>query len=433
MKKKSLGTIGLSILLFIIFGYPIQAFIPFVLDIDSNPVNVGFRIVILFISFLLLFTFSFSASEEQGTNVGWYFFMGFWIIYTIRLIYDIEIKGLRYLTTDAFFVYSFAFGVALIPAIMAYKVIPVFDIRKLPTIAMVIILLSNVCLIYAVMSYGEWNLAKILLSRANVVVQIGKKEMSIVNPITIGFFGQTLAILAIHLLNFTKNITHKYRMFLFACLGLGLLNLVVGASRGPMVFFVLLLIVEFYMVVKNKRHLGVLFLKVFSGVTILIVLLASYVSSKLKDGDIELINRMASTVESRQKNDKEERDYEWAAAWRQFKENPILGDAFVNDYDNSYSHNLILDVLMSTGLVGAFLFGGMLFYVFRKSFRIIYNIRSNHNESIIVLFFFGAFFISMTSGGLFMSASFWIFCTMILCLDINNRRRFKKKYDYAHH
>ena len=108
------------------------------------------------------------------------------------------------------------------------------------------------------------------------------------------------------------------------------------------------------------------------------------------------------------------------SAIRQFKEHPIFGDAFVTKYFNlynSYSHNLILDVLMATGIIGFIFFGGMLYFIILRSKSIVYMIKVSANFSVYLLLFAAHFLSGMVSGGLFMSNGFWMISALLLVIN----------------
>jgi O-antigen ligase len=418
-KEKYAGIIGNFLLHFLVLGFPIQSFIPFALNIDSNPVNVGFRIILLLLS-LGLIVFTTLKKINKTVQIGWFCFIIFWVIYGIRLIYDLEIKQLAYLDTDKFFVYSFAFGVCLIPSIAVYKSAKYFNHLLSVRMMFWILIISNLCLFYAVLSFGNWNLAQVILSRANVNVEINGETKSIINPIAIGFFGELMTVMAIHFLNFPIYQNKKFKIILYGALLLGVLNLTLGASRGPLLSLIILLVLEIYFIMKHKKDSKTFFMKLIVGVSIFIVFLTSFIVTKLQSGDIELINRTFQIIEGGEINKNEERTYLFDSAIRQFKENPIIGDAFVTKYFNlynSYSHNLILDVLMATGIIGFMFFVGMLYYIFLNSRYIVFIIKVNANFSVYLLIFTAHFLSGMVSGGLFMSNGFWMLSALLLVVN----------------
>ena len=415
-QNKTIGWLAVFLLSFSVVGFPIQSFIPFLLNVDSRPINLVFRTGFAALSAVLVL-FSFKTSNSK-TRKGWLFFLGFWITYSLRLLYDIEIQDLRYLDTDSFFVYSFAFGICLLPSIAVYVSVKYIDHTQAIKTIFWTLLLSNLCLCYALLSFAHWNLLEVLASRAWVNVEINGETKSIINPITIGFFGELLAITSIHFLSFPVYKNKLFVVVLYFSLALGFLNLTLGASRGPILFFVLLLLVELYLILKKNKLSSQIILKFSVWGGIVAVVAFFFIGLYSQNEEIELVNRLFLTVENKQDGGKEEREFLFDSAIRQFAESPIIGDAFVTRYFylyNSYSHNLFLDVLMSTGLIGFTIFSFLLFYVFHSCRHVL--LTGLQSPLLVhVLLFLAHFLLTMTSGGLFMSSGFWILGALMLNL-----------------
>lgn len=406
---------------FMAYGFPIQSFLPFLLNKDSNSFNIAFRAFILLTSIAYI-SLSITKKKIFKISYGWLFFISFWIAYTIRLVYDLELQNLSYLDTDSFYVYSFAFGVCLIPTIAIYSIRNQINFILSIKVLFWMLLLSNLCLIYSILSVGQWSIIGVIVSRANVITEIDGVEKSIINPITIGFYGQLLAITSIHLVNFPVFIKKNMKFLLFASAIIGILNLILGASRGPFAIFILLLIFELYLVPKQKKAPITFYLKVI-GFCCIFFSLTPYIDM---GEDIKLFNRISETFEARQEGEKEERDYLFESAVRQFTESPIVGDAFVTRYFylyNSYSHNIIIDVLMSLGLIGFIIFSGFIYQIIRK-IRIILNKFSEY--SIYVILFVAQFLMAMLSGSLFLSNEFWLMGIVLLSLPLQKSQIFNQ-------
>jgi O-antigen ligase len=421
ISQRKVGNIGAFLFAFLLFGFPIQSFVPFILNVDSTPINIPIRILFVLISLFLIFI-HFYKNAKNSVSRGWFAFIFFWIIYSIRLIYDLEVKELIYLDTNKFYVYSFAFGTCLLPSTAIYYAAKYINLEYLVFLFFCTILFSNICLFYSVLSFGHWNILEIIINRANVNIEIDGETKSIINPITIGFFGELLSIVAIHVLNFKLINRGKYfKLLLYLCICLGVINLILGASRGPMLSFIILLIIELYFVAQKNKFSVVYISKILLISTSVILFFVYYAVTKIDVENVSLLNRLSSTADARQFDEKEERDYLFESAWNQFLSSPIIGDSFLTKaLFRSYSHNIILDVLMSTGLIGITIFGIMLYHIFIK-FK--YNLNSlNPNNKVIklpLLIFISILLINMTSGGLFVSGDFWMFSAFML--SFNNK------------
>ena len=81
---------------------------------------------------------------------------------------------------------------------------------------------------------------------------------------------------------------------------------------------------------------------------------------------------------------------------------------------SSYSHNLILDVLMATGVIGMIIFVLFGFFIIKILVQKISSYRDLEIWKLYTIIYFSILLICMTSGGLFVSSNFWIFSAFIL-------------------
>lgn len=407
------GQLGAFLMAILIFGFPLQSFIPFLLRVNSNPINVTFRIIYFIISLILIF---FQIKFSSKVFLGWAAFIFFWAVYAVRLIYDLEVKGLTYIDTEKSFVYSSAFGIILVPSIAIYYSAKYMNTKYVLKVIFTILILSNICLCYSILSFGHWNILEIIINRANVNVEINGEQKSIVNPITISYFGEILAIMSIHILNF-KLLSNKsaFKWLLYVCIFLGIFNLVLGGSRGPMVSFAILFVIELYFSFKKNNFHIVHISKIFFLSVLLISALIYNFSNKVSFDDISILSRLAYSSEAKEYGVKEERDFLFESAWNQFLDSPIIGDSFLTKEPySSYSHNLILDVLMATGVIGMIIFVLFGFFIIKILVQKISSYRDLEIWKLYTIIYFSILLICMTSGGLFVSSNFWIFSAFIL-------------------
>jgi hypothetical protein len=415
-KKSTISLIASLLLVILLYGFPVQSTVPFLLKTNSNPINIAFRAFFLAVSLFLIFPHLFRRVER--INIGWVFFLGFWLLYSIRLIYDIEIKGEVFLDTDSFYVYSFAFGSCLIPSVAFFLNARYLNIESLIKTILITLLISNVCLAFDIMAFNNWNIAQVLLTRAWVVVDVNGEDKKIINAITVSYYGALLAIVCIHFLRLGL-LKKVWKKFIAGFgIGLGIFNLIIGASRGPMIVFLLLLTFEL-IITQRKFDLSKLLKSslLIGSIVTMAVFFLKYSDTE----DIQLLSRLQETANTLQSNEKEERNYEWASSWRQFNKNPILGDKFVNDYDKSYSHNFFLDVTMSTGIFGLS-FVILLFWFFIP--RLVFSIKVIKTFpylSFLFLLYLGEFTIAMLSGGIFAVTNFWLLISLFLGLRLTKK------------
>ena len=319
---------------------------------------------------------------------------------------------------DSFYVYSFAFGSSFALALSVFMNGNLINLPRITKNLFYILLISNVCIIANLLFYSTGGLAASFISRANVNAEINGETISVVNGITLAFTGELLSLVSIIFLIFNPlnwSANHKY--LLWGTTLLGIINLLLGASRGPLVSFILLLLYIIFSYLKLKHFSVVSILKFFSWLFGILLASLIFIVPIWNNLNLEIINRMTSFYTERQIGGKiEERDFEWASAWRQFVENPIFGDSFVNDFDKSYAHNLFLDSLMATGVVGTIL----LIYLTYKSFSSF--IKSSRSLKVqllpIWITYLSILILSLTSGGLFVAFPFWIMLAVTIKIPI---------------
>ena len=395
------------------------------MQIPSTPINTGFRALFLGLS-LMAIVITLLKYEKLKLNKAFVFFLVFWFIYSIRLIYDLEIEGHRYLDNTKEWTYLFAFGGCLIPSIALFFSASNINPDKIVTLIFYIVLFSNICILVDVLYLAKGNLESVFLQRASL--NIGKnidglkKSQSAINPITISFTGQILALFSLALL-----IIDKYRINRFAvyfALVLGLLNLTLGASRGPFLSFVLITLLIVFTKYKTVKNSTLFNLKLFTWFSFFSILISLYLIPNFKKLEISLFNRILVSmgIKSDPYYKGEERFSEYESAWQQFIDNPIWGDKFVDNALNSYPHNFILEVLMATGIIGAVPFIIMIFYLLKKVYVLYSRIHIERWAIHYIIMTLSILISFLLSGGLFVGVVFWSCISFILAMKIEDTK-----------
>lgn len=412
-KDKTIGNIAAFLFIFNMYGYPLQIFIPFILQINSTPINIGIRSAIVFTSLLLIGYALPRRYNEQYSGFIWMIL--FWIIYSIKLIYNIEIENVHFLQENSFYVYSFAFGACLIPAIAVYLNSKYINLKNCIKLAFWVLLLSNLSLFYSILSSNNWNLVQVFAERGNVNVDINFESISIVNPITISFYGQLLALFSIFFIKLKIFKKSSSNIFLISTCFLGMLNLLMGASRGPTLTFLVLYII-IYLTIKTQIKIASAkaFKRLFIvGLILFVVLFVFFQNFKLEE--LKIFSRLTESYQdSVAGNNIDIREYQWESAIEQFVDSPLIGDKFVNNFDSSYAHNLILDVLMSVGFLGLIPYLMMFVHLTHKIKYSISRIKENPYFFFFAILLFAEFLLGQTSGGTFVAINFWLLTAFLL-------------------
>ena len=244
MKLTSNSSNNISIYLFIsvLFYYPIAACIISLTNLPSTPTNIGIRALFSIISVILIFkSFFIRASTKFNTFVYW--LLLFWVIYAIRVLYDVVILEIPCDGKSSFLVLSMVFANCFLPMLAILVTSKKINLKTLMTYTYYILIISNVLIIIKVFLVQDID-ESFFYRRAEVKQLVDGEDVGVLNPITIGFTGNLLAILALSKLLILK--VNKGRTFDLLVLFLGLINLVVGASRGPFIIFLLILFLILY-------------------------------------------------------------------------------------------------------------------------------------------------------------------------------------------
>jgi len=383
---------------------------PLSFGFSTTPVSVGFRAFVLALSVLLILV-GVSHSRRNEIHVGYFSLVFFYSIYLVRLVYDLSIKeiALSSALQSSTYIYLFAIGSTFLPILAGLPLSGKLDFKKINNIILTISFIQAISIAYIFFQIYGVSLDAIA---SRHIIATAMEESNIgqpINPIIISRSGGYLALLIV----FFKPKRLFYKFIKYCGLVLGIVLLLLGASRGPLLALIIsYLLVAFLYILREKKNFKWL-IRVGIGFTLLLGLIY-FLSLSYKELDINMLDRMISMFDGSQRSSKSEvRTVIWNNAWNQFISSPIVGNKIVENSTLNYPHNLFLEVLMSVGLIGFIPFVISIYYAFKKGFELLFN----GYQSVFFLFFFG--FISMLfSGSIFLSPEFWV--TMVLIFLVKN-------------
>jgi hypothetical protein len=223
---------------------------------------------------------------------------------------------------------------------------------------------------------------------------------SVLNPISVGHLGVSVFIVALCGLAGSGLLAKVWRWLLIVT---SVVAIVASASRGP-ILAALLTALVYSFARRKRRHLGLavlLFrLALLAAGVAGVVVLVSYLEDQ---GYISLIERFADTLEDIAA---QERIAMALGAWTQFTEHPLLGSSFVELRFYTYPHNIFVESLMATGIVGAGLLIVNLGVTVLASMRII---AASPATAWIGLIYLQYVVNGMVSGSLYLDGAFWAY------------------------
>lgn len=214
--------------------------------------------------------------------------------------------------------------------------------------------------------------------------------------------------------------TLRNKIYLSLIIALSATPFFLGSSRGSLVallFPFLLIMISAKKITKNFKLISITFVAFVA-----IIYLSEYFGSSL-------IDRFTQTNSDIQEgNDAAIRTVMWSNAFNQFTENPIMGDRLKVDGFDIYPHNIFIEILQCTGLLGFIPFFILTAIAFIKSIKIF---RLTPAYSWVGVLFLQCFLQNMFSGGIF-SAS-WLMMSMALVLAFDRMWLLMVKTNVSHH
>jgi O-antigen ligase len=388
---------------FLVFGYPIVITVPLLFGIESTPFSVFFRILYLIISlFIILKNFLFK--KRNILNISIFCISVFLILYSLRLVYDIYFKQILF-NNDIYFPQIFWFFTVFFPSFSLILTINSIDKNQLIKTLHLFIYFSSFCILILILNIIKGDFSRIFSIRMFEIYNL--------SPITISFYGSTILILSFYNIYFTIN--KKYSMF-FDYLGIifGILLLFIGASRGPFITSAVIIIFLIFKKIKISNNKLFLVLKIIFFTILLII----FLNKKLDTDNLLVLDRVLTTINDGSNNQNDERFIMWSSSFDQFLTDPIFGNSYLEKNSKWYPHNIFIEVLLSTGLIGFFLFIipiAITFIYFIKS----KNILNDKYYSHIFLIFIADLFSYTTSGGIFMANDFFLIFIIITSVSKN--------------
>jgi O-antigen ligase len=374
----------------LIFALIFFGFYPFLLLVEMLNIEGSLPAIAYKMSIgIICLYYIVSSPSSVSTNTLLYSILGltFFCLF-VRTCLELEVEGFSAAEELPQITVSIILSI-LIPAIFIIKEITNFSFRKIGSFVLLISLFFSILLFYYIYSSMEFN------------VRLGTKK---VNPIAIGNFYTSV------ILFFLSGIIHVGstnipKIISFAMIFISIFIAFLSQSRGP----VLALILTLPILARNSK-------KIILGITILSVpiLFFAYVSflDLLSINLVETYTLMGGDRD----NSANVRYGLYDRAWQIFLDNPILGGNIIVPEYNFYTHNLFLDILISTGLAGFFVLSPIFLIVVLKIKKYFAFYYSKPIMLFALVIWFKSFIVAQFSGFIFFHSEFWIITLLILCL-----------------
>ena len=391
--KLKLENFNIFLIFLSIFGFPIFVTVSLLIGFNTSDGSVIYRFLIVLLSITVII-FQIKKIPRLKLNAVTIFF----ILYTLRITYDLTLRGITTTYIENSKIFLFYFGGIIIPtiAISFMKI----NFEKLNNLIFRISLIQCFFILVGLYLLYGFDLISLLTDRYLFTSnEINNGSGSPLNPILVSRCGATLFILLLVNILFGKIKLKSLSALIAFVISVSLILL--GGSRGPLVSCVILSLISFFLFFKNSNIKNIIFgflffLSIFFGFEYLI---NSYSES------INLVSRINESLLSSDQISFG-REEHFKSAFKQFINNPILGDKIFDNYSNFYPHNLFLESFMALGLFGGLLF---IFIIFRN----LVNFQQKKNYiNLYVLFSIFLLFVC-TSGSIWNSFEFWVILILI--------------------
>jgi hypothetical protein len=390
-------------------SYPVTTVALLQTGAPLGTVNIGIKAV-----FALLYVSIVGAACRKRLNipVTTLPLLLFFALYGVDLLWDILVVGVQMDGYSSAHILLYFFALTALPVTAICLSARALDAPTLNAWVLGGLILSNIALIFQVLNAETAELLTMLASRAQVTQD--DPDLAVLSPLTYGYMGSALAAFSLARLCLIPGDGAFRRISLLTLTFLGLANLIMGASRGPFFGFVLALLFLGWRLAKpgaSRNEPPRMLSWALLGVPVVALFMLS-ISDQLPTF---LFDRLFTFAADRSSGIREERDYQFAGALRDFVESPVIGRHFVSSYDRFYPHNIPLEVLMATGAVGGTLFAlsvAALVVSLRKL------LLGTHEIASAPLAMAGICLLSsgLTSGSIHSSPEFWIFFALLTCL-----------------
>lgn len=347
-------TIYLLVLAFGMSGYELLAGLTQFAGVVSTPYSISFRALIAVASmWLLVSNVSRLRSQSSLLAVG---FVVFWLLYSLRILYD-SIYPHYDMMYSWWYYASWVVGSCFLPmmAMVSWSPTPIESRQAAKWLLGLLLVAGLLALLLGTATPEE--------GRRSANDFYGRFHLSALNPISMGHLGGSIFLLTFwHTLQGGGSAKQIWAWRLFAvlaiCLGGGLL--IAANSKGPLLSVVVCLA---FMVVLAQGATRRFVLWTLVTLASLFVPLAYIAENSF---GIPTYSRMveASLITG---GSTPERLQRLAAGLGDFISSPILGSRIEESQFGGYPHNIILEALMGTGVLGGALLFVLLATLFFKA------------------------------------------------------------------
>ena len=351
---------------------------------------------------ILIFVIKLWMSDKKWkVTKGLQLFILFCTAYLLRIIYEIFAGHVYHINTGNFLLYF-----------LSFVVIPFLCLINLNYQNSKIVLIEKAikvsCLIFGLLViYYFKDLFAENVGRISSVVTRDNEDY--ISPLSLASIGSIGMLLSLRELIASKNQTVVRVISNIVIILICAVPFFLGSSRGA---FLALLVTLFVILFMNLSGNKLSMIITISCLLFFSLSVSTYLGSNLFDRVASMESDYASGSNSAIRVDI------WKASFYQFLSNPLFGNSLASDFKGYKPHNIFLEVLVATGIIGFVPFVYLIYITIRKSFFLL---KINASSSYMSLVFIFTLIVGNFSGSIY-SASI-LFVSMAFILGINTYNR----------
>lgn len=378
----------------LLIGFFVVSIFPNAFQIESQVITIPYRAFILFLSVVILLRKCYRKPFREY-SIAEITFILFWILYFVKAVYTF--KNYTFLPgtpIKEFETYLRIIGITFIPAlaVLHFKKSDI-DFKLSYIVVYTVILLVLVLNILFGIQHNYQGRSSGFLSMYSI---------------SFGHWGVSLALLSLYPLLYKIITNNFFRVIAVLGFFIGLYIMYASGTRSP--FVALIVGILFLLWSKNKRKISYGFIAlIFIGMLSLAIVKPQF-SGENKSSFFTRITKSITT------GDSSGRGTLYQQGLQIFKDYPLLGGRILYE-DGMYPHNIFLEVLMTTGVVGFVLY--LLF--FKKCLLYIGKSKEISNKypeiTWVLVLWIQYFILSLFSYNLHSSPEIWYLSAMVLILN----------------
>tara|TARA_B110000259_G_C13989833_1_gene391998 strand:- start:309 stop:1496 length:1188 start_codon:yes stop_codon:yes gene_type:complete len=360
-----------------LLGFEAISFLVSDTGLESNKISIIYRVFFVLLCLLVIINHSIKKKIFSQN----YILFIFWTLYLIRGFYDSTLNPESIKSMTLMF-WLFAFFLSFIPMIALFASINFATIIYAKKVFLILAITVNVLsLVNNFTAISEGSLSRYM---SNIIV----------NSVTYGQAGLALVIISFsYFISSLKTTKYIYLLFML----LGLVNLALAGSRGPVIELIFLII---FFIASNKNKFKFKYL---------IFLPLIFYGFFNKYDDFIKISNVLGRIEST--NLEEERVNIFLESWQRFTNNPIFGSRAIGEW----AHNIFLGSLEALGIIGLIL----MIVIYRNAIKRAFVLAKFESTDWLALLLVMQLVAALISGAIWNSITLWALIGLISNLYYN--------------